>query len=132
MTDYFGREINKGDNVIVPVSKRSHYLTPAKVLEISEEEGKINIVFMSSPKSIWISPIKTPALIYQPTMIPLCSDEPYCPDCCGRNIQPGDKVVYKNQEYLGFSVVKSVEDSRWIVLDNGNRVRNVSIFVLCS
>lgn len=131
MTDINGRELQLGDHIILTVSRKSHYLTSAVVESMDEESGDIGIRYSSTIKTKTIHGGE-PFFIYDPRPYVLNGALGLCRDCTNQVIQAGQKVAYRSQGLvpISYGTVSEVLSDLWVVLDNGERVRNVSIFVL--
>lgn len=139
MIDFYGNRLEVGDTILLPVSKGSHYLTSAKIEQVDEEKSSVFITYQSTPKSRWIRPMEKATLKFRPLpMTELSTKTEVCIDCRGHEIRPGSNVVYRTAETrdeakkIAWGKVKSIEPGNlWIILESGERIRNVSICVLC-
>ena len=131
MTDINGREIQVGDHIILTVSRKSHYLTSATIESIEDETENLIVRYSSTIKTGTIH--KTdPFLIYDPRPFVLNGALGLCRDCTNQVIEKGQRVAYRGNGItnISFGTVSEVLNDLWVVLDNGERVRNVGIFVL--
>jgi len=133
MKDTFGNELQIGDKLILTVSRGSHYLTSATIIDIDETSNRVNVMYSSTIKTKWIDP-KVDTLKYNPKPYVLDGRLGLCRDCVNRVIEPGQKIVYRNLEpgkdNLTFGTIKTVDSDLWVTLENSQKVRNVGIFIL--
>lgn len=131
MTDINGREVQQGDHIILTVSRKSHYLTSAIIESIDKETGNLIVRYSSTITTRTIHN-SDPFLIYDPKPYVLNGALGLCRDCTNQVIEVGQKVAYRGTGItnISFSTVSEILSDLWVVLENGERVRNVGIFVL--
>lgn len=129
MKDIKGAEIQLGDHLIITVSRKSHYLTSATVEKL-QEDGSIVVRYSSTIATKTLRPGDL-ALIFMPRPYVLDGRLGLCRDCVNQIIEPGQKVLYRDQRMgMSISAVSKVVDELWVELEDGSKVRNVGIYVM--
>ena len=125
MKDIFGIEVQVGDTIILPVSRRSHYLTSAQIE--SKAEDIIMARYTSTPATKNIKPgdkfIKVSHKL--PSGLEMYDG---CLDCVGQRLNTGDTVAYRSKSGISISRIKEIEGDLEVSLEDGNRVRNVGTY----
>lgn len=136
ITDKFGNKLDAGDSIIVTVSRGSHYLTTAKIIEIDENSEKPAMIqYRSTPKTKWIDPSIDATLRYEPKPIELTAELGLFRDGTNRPVRIGDGVAYKCGTDIAFGVIKTIESDLWATLEDSKtheniKVRNVQTIIL--
>lgn len=129
MKDLRGAEVQVGDNIILTVSRRSHYLASATIDSLDEKTDTVIVRYTSTITTKTIHGTD-PFIKYEPTLSELNGEVGLCRDCVDRIVEPGNQVAYRTSGGIAFGEVSEVKDSLWVQLSNGQLVRNVGIFVL--
>lgn len=132
MKDAFGNILKIGDTIILTVSRKSHYLTSGTILEINENTGMINVMYMSTVKTKWIDP-SNGTYKYIPRQNSLEDKISLCKDCVGNSVKPKSEVIFRQNstnEPISKGIVDKIESNVWVYLTNGKKIRTEGIFVL--
>lgn len=129
MKDINGKDVQVGNNIILTVSRKSHYLTSATVESIDEDSGTLVVRYSSTITTKKIHDTD-PFFVYTPVPYRLNGELGLCRDCVNQVIEPGQMVAYRISGGIAFGKIIEVKDSLWAKLENGQEVRNVGIFVL--
>lgn len=125
MNDINYKKLNVGDTVIITVSRSSHYLTSATVIEAGVDYIIVQLASTIATKTVNLSDF---VYKYEPKIHTLDGRLGVCRDCVGTEILPGDEVLYKYKTEVLMGKVTEVISNIWVNI-SGRIIRNEGVFV---